>query len=131
MADAAGLPKVTPVFVDINALFGSNSYPELVYDEDAIRGSIYNILTTPIGSRPFVPEYGSHLYKFLQEPITDENAQSLYMMTTQAIRRWEPRVELLNQGSYVQKLDDGFLLNLRYYILPYRRLSSFQLGLAR
>jgi len=112
-------------------MFGKNTYPELVYDEDAIRGSIFNILTTPIGSRAFVPEYGSRLYSFIQKPIDNISTQQIFVFLVQAIQRWEPRVELIQSGSFVEKTEDGFFISLQYYILPVRRRSAFQLGVSR
>lgn len=120
-----------PVYIDVNMMFGRNSYPELVYNEDAIRGSIFNLLTTPIGSRAFNPEYGSRLYHLLQEPKDAMTAKALFISVMQAISRWEPRVEVIQAQSSVFPTQDGFQINLSYYMNPSKRVSTFELEVGR
>lgn len=120
-----------PTYKDVNVMFGLNSYPELVYDEDAIRGSIFNILTTPYGSRAFNPEYGSRLFNYVYEPLDGITRSQIYAFVLQAISRWEPRVELINNQSSVTATQDGFLVSLTYRIVTTNRISTFDLEINR
>lgn len=120
------MASANPIYIDLNQLFGLNTFPQLLNDEDAIRGSIYNIITTPIGSRAFVPEYGSRLYQFVQEPCDDITSSLLETFLIQAIEKWEPRVQILRDKTKVTPLSNGFNINLVYAILPSRKVSSFE-----
>lgn len=120
-----------PIFIDVNMNFGQNSYPELLYDEDAIRNSLLNILTTPIGSRAFVPEYGSRLYKFLQEPIDPVTSVQIEELLIQAIIKWEPRVQVIRSKTKVTPSSNGFDILLTYYILPSKRVSNFEVNVVQ
>lgn len=124
-------PGKKPVYVDINQSFTINSYPELLNDEDAVRGSIYNILTTPIGTRAWVPEYGSRLYQFVHEPIDQVTAVQLEVLLIQSLEKWEPRIQIIRDRTKVTPMSDGFNVALTYYIMPSQRISSFEIGVAQ
>ena len=59
---------------------------------DRIAQSIRNILETPIGSRFFMPSFGSKVLQLVHEPndYILKNLTVLYV--TEAISTWEPRV---------------------------------------
>jgi phage baseplate assembly protein W len=82
------------VWVDVNSNLGEDTDPELVVDIAAINNSLLNLLSCPIGSRPFEREYGSELYSALFEPADSQAAAFLDMGIFQAIRRWEPRIQM-------------------------------------
>jgi phage baseplate assembly protein W len=64
-----------------------------VFDKDAIRLSITNILTTVRGERIFLPEFGTDLYSLiLNENITDSTINLAKKIVVEDIRRWENRV---------------------------------------
>lgn len=63
---------------------------------DHIRQSITDILTTPVGTRVELPEYGSNIPLLVDRPINDLFAVELYSETAQALDRWEPRFKLLS-----------------------------------
>lgn len=63
---------------------------------DLVWSSIVLILSTPIGTRIMLPEFGSRISDLLWEP-NDEVLRSLaktYIID--AIGRWEPRVQILD-----------------------------------
>lgn len=70
----------------------------LVYDIDAVFQSIVNILSTPMGTRFFLPEFGSALEDFLFEPLDDVTGLAILTEVTGAINRWDPRV-LVDYGK--------------------------------
>lgn len=63
-------------------------------DIDHLRQSIRDILTTPIGSRVMRREYGSRLFELIDAPMNRTTLVDIYAATIEAIRRWEPRVDI-------------------------------------
>jgi uncharacterized protein len=62
-------------------------------DADDINQAIAIILSTPLGSDPHRPEFGSDLFNFIDYPI-NEASPHLVRESFGAIGRWEPRVEI-------------------------------------
>jgi uncharacterized protein len=61
-------------------------------DDDHIRQSVHDILTTPIGSRVMLREYGSDLPNLVDKPMNELFAVEIHASTSLAIERWEPRI---------------------------------------
>ncbi len=59
----------------------------------AIRQSIEDILTTPLGSRAMRPEYGSRLADMVDDAATPGTAVAMAAEVVDALARWEPRIE--------------------------------------
>ena len=83
---------------------------------DHLKQSIIDILTTPIGSRVMLRDYGSRLFDLLDQPINNSLKVRIYVATAEAIAKWEPRfkctkvslisvengrLELLLEGEYL------------------------------
>ena len=64
---------------------------KLLSGTDHIRQSIVDILTTPLGTRVMLPEYGSKLF---DNPTDPSLAMRIIMESAGAIARWEPRVRI-------------------------------------
>lgn len=62
---------------------------------DHIKQSIADILTTPIGSRIMLPEYGSRLFDLTDQPLSVGFILQLKVAVIEAIDKWEPRVKVL------------------------------------
>lgn len=62
---------------------------------DHVGASIADILATPKGARVMRPEYGSDLPRLVDAPMNEEWKLRVYMATADALRRWEPRVEVI------------------------------------
>jgi phage baseplate assembly protein W len=98
------LQRQQATFIDLNPQIGQNQYGELLIDEVAIiKGSLENLLRCPIGdrSRIFQPEYGTMVYDILQEPLDEITAFRLRAVLIQGLQRWEPRVEIQQNGTVV------------------------------
>lgn len=61
---------------------------------DHIRQSIVDILTTPLGTRVMLPEYGSNLFNHVDNPTDPSLAMKIMMASAGALARWEPRVRV-------------------------------------
>lgn len=59
-----------------------------------LRQSVRDILTTPIGSRVMLREYGSQLFALVDAPMNQSTVMDIYAATFDALRRWEPRIQL-------------------------------------
>lgn len=59
-----------------------------------VRSSILQILGTYIGERYMLPEFGSRLPELVFEPNDDISVALSRVYTIDAIKRWEPRVQL-------------------------------------
>lgn len=60
----------------------------------SIEESIKDILITPLGSRVMRPSYGSLLYTLIDKKIDDDFRLKLTQYASEAITKWEKRVEL-------------------------------------
>jgi phage baseplate assembly protein W len=56
--------------------------------------SVTDILTTPIGSRVIMREYGSRLPRLVDRPMNATTIMEVYAATAEALERWEPRIQL-------------------------------------
>jgi len=61
---------------------------------DHIRQSVVDILTTPLGTRVMLPEYGSNLADLVDNPNDPALAIKIIMASAGALARWEPRVRV-------------------------------------
>lgn len=61
---------------------------------DHLRQSIRDILTTPIGSRVMLREYGSRLPRLVDAPTGRVLVMEIIAATAEALQRWEPRLRL-------------------------------------
>lgn len=121
------------VWVDVNSNLGEDTDPELVVDIAAINNSLLNLLSCPIGSRPFEREYGSELYSALFEPADSQAAAFLDMGIFQAIRRWEPRIQMdLTRSSVTPTPEgDGFDVLIAYTIVRTNITANYQFTIRR
>ena len=84
-------------WVDVNTAFTQNTLPDRLPDAYAvIYSSLANLFNCQVGERgrTFQPEYGSFWLKYLQEPVHELTARSMELGMFQAIRRWEPRIQI-------------------------------------
>lgn len=106
---------------------------------DRINQSIFHILSTPVGTRFFLPEFGSMLYTliFEQNDVVFKDLSVYY--TKQALGKWEPRINNLDVNPVVEKYKNHVPIHIRYrlintnvvgnYVYPFNRqvyeLSSY------
>jgi phage baseplate assembly protein W len=65
-------------------------------DEEAIKTSIRNLISTKNYERPFHPEIGCQLFTLLFENFTSVTAQVMKKTIFDAINKFEPRVQILD-----------------------------------
>jgi uncharacterized protein len=75
---------------------------ELVQGVDAINQNIIVILTTVPGSDPLRPEFGADIFRWLDQPVNIA-LPNLIREAVNAIRTWEPRVEITKVQRKVEQ----------------------------
>lgn len=59
-----------------------------------LRQSVIDILTTPVGSRVLLRDYGSDIPDLVDAPQDDQTRLKIIAATASALSRWEPRLKL-------------------------------------
>jgi phage baseplate assembly protein W len=87
----------------------------LVGDEAEIEQSIRLILSTAPGERPMRPEFGCAIHDYVFDPADARTALRLAGAVRDSLRRWEPRVDVLDVTvDHHPTEPDALLLDIRY-----------------
>ncbi len=90
--------RKTRTFSDINLLFTASPTTGDItkkLDEEAIKASVKNLIMTKNYERPFHPEIGCQVHSLLFENFTPVTRRVMQSSIAEVIRKFEPRVELL------------------------------------
>lgn len=94
-----------------------------------LRQSVRDILTTPVGSRVLLREYGSRLHELLDRPLDPALLASIQAEAASALARWEPRLRL--DRVRAERVDGGHAtLSLEGALLPSAQPVRLDLELA-
>lgn len=129
------LPTYTDLHLDISIQQtngnGIRSVPlnDIKVDQDtqAIRNSIYNILTTRSGEKILNPEFSSNLEKFLFEKIDDINAKLIGLEIQNQLNKWEPRINLKKILVEVNQEEHTYFITVTYEIVNSGLLDNLQM----
>ena len=67
--------------------------------EENIRQNITIIIGTRPGERQMLPEFGCRIHELLFSPSTASTAHQAARFVTDALARWEPRIEVMEVNS--------------------------------
>jgi hypothetical protein len=96
---------------------GSEGKVEYVSEEKKIRQSILIILGTAPGERLMRPDFGSRLHELVFAAIDASTKSLIVHYVTEALIKWEPRVDVLAVNISDEKADQGILsVNIEYKI---------------
>jgi phage baseplate assembly protein W len=85
-------------------------------ERDIVR-AIQLILSTMPGERVMRPEFGCQAWDLVYSPIDAETISMMSNYVTDALNRWEPRIDVDGVESFSDPEDDGRLLvEIRYTI---------------
>ena len=88
----------------------------IMKDVDAIKNSLYNIMTTMQGSRRMLPNFALPLYNLLFEPIDSVTSNKIANTMLKAINDWDDRI-LVQQLKIQPKPDSGmYFITLTFRI---------------
>lgn len=110
-----------PVRKDVNKL----------KNEQAIIGSIKNLLMTNHYERPFQPDLGSNIRKLLFENLDKITASSLEREITQTIKNFEPRVDVKSIVANPDYDNNGFSVNMTFTLINLTTPITIQFFLER
>lgn len=87
----------------------------LVGRETEIEQSIRLILATAPGERPMRPEFGCAIHEHVFDGADARTAGRISFAVREALRRWEPRIDVLEVGVDRHPVEpDALLLDIRY-----------------
>lgn len=84
---------------DLNLLFTTHPATADITkktDEEAVKASLKNLISTKNYERPFHPEIGCQIFSILFEPFTPVTVQVMKKTIADVINKFEPRVVLLD-----------------------------------
>lgn len=86
-------------------------------ENDAIRESIWIVLSTPKRSRVMRPEFGCGIHDFVFAPNTVATHALIISEVRAALTRWEPRIDVLDVRATAQReAPNTLLIELDYRI---------------
>ena len=92
-------------------------------DDEAIKQSVLNILSTNRGERPFMPDFGGNIRAYLFENVDSVTASLIEEEIKLSLTNYEPRVRVLSVD--VEDLLDQNAINIRLEIEILSPTSSF------
>lgn len=85
--------------------------------DDSVRQAIIMLLTTAPGERLMRPAYGSYLNRLVFAPNDQTTAGLAIHYVRSALRRWEPRVEVLDVDAEADPdRPERLVISLRYRV---------------
>lgn len=97
MATPLGINARDPAYSDIDMSFRINPVTKGVSikrEEEAVKQSVINILSTNRGERPFMPDFGSNIRSYLFENFDPITAELIKEEIEVSLRNYEPRVRI-------------------------------------
>ena len=91
--------RTTRQFADLNLLFTKHPASADItkkYDEEAVKASVRNLLSTRNYERPFHPEIGCQIFSLMFENFTPITKQVMKKTIYDVINKFEPRVDVLD-----------------------------------
>ena len=83
---------------------------------DKIQDSIYNILSTKVGERLFLPEFGSRLHTVIFEPNNAIFADLADFYIRDALGKWERRIEVTDVSILTEQEGNIVPIEISYRI---------------
>lgn len=135
--DALTTRKTTqkdPVFSDFYNNF--NVHPQnkrlaLYTDEQSVRRSLRNILSTNTKERLFNPEFGGGLRRFLFEDISIMTADLMKDAIKDSIKKYEPRARIVDVLVVSNEFAHSYEVSVYYEVINNANPQTLQLTLYR
>lgn len=93
------MARNTRTFTDFNLLFSKHPVSNdlnVKTNEDAVKSSLRNLISTKNYERPFHPEIGCQVHSLLFENFTSVTVQTMKRSIIEVVRKFEPRVSILD-----------------------------------
>ncbi len=82
----------------------------------AVINAVQNLVLTNFYERPFHPDIGSNCYKLLFEPMTSTTANAIQREIGNVIKNYEPRVTVNTITVTADYDNNGFNVEIEFYI---------------
>lgn len=115
--------KDLPLSFAINPITKDVSFAK---NDDAVKKALLNLLKTPVGSRPFRPDFGVDLERYLFEPADYDTEVNINRDISEAIRRFEPRVQLVSIESSANSETNSIEITIRYFVVGIPQQQTLQ-----
>ena len=128
------MARNTRTFTDLDLNFGKHPVTHdvsVVYDVQAIKGSIRNLILTSNYERPFHPEIGSPIRSLLFGLATPMTSLLIERAIRQTIDNFEPRVSLTNVIVNLSPDNNSVYVTIEFTILNIATVQSVSLILNR
>jgi hypothetical protein len=125
----ATINRKTRTFSDINLLFtksGATADITKKIDEEAVKASLRNLISTKNFERPFHPEIGCQIYGLLFENITPIIYQTMRKTIFDAIEKFEPRVKVLEVNVAETPDNNSIELSIIFRIINSERPTTLK-----
>lgn len=123
------------IYSDIDITFDRHPVTNdvsLVTNENAVKKSLKNLLSTKFDERVFQPTVGSNVSNLLFELPTQFTSYSLVNEIERLISNFEPRVHLTDRVSVVyQELDDAYIISIPFTLVNSPDQLSLTISLQR
>lgn len=90
-----------PVLLNISSKIAESRY------EQDIQEAIWIILETSKGERVMLPEFGCGIHNFVFESINSSAIARMKSSIQEDLRRWEPRIQVINVDLSIDDIDRG------------------------
>jgi len=121
--------RSTRTFSDINLLFtksGATADITKKLDEEAVKASLRNLISTKNFERPFHPEIGCQIYGLLFENVTPIIYQTMRKTIFDAIEKFEPRVKVLEVNVAETPDNNSIELSIIFRIINSERPTTLK-----
>lgn len=93
-------------------------------DEEAVKQSVVNILSTNRGERPFLPYFGANIRAYLFENFDNVTANLVEDEIRTALANYEPRVRVTNVEVNARPDNNSLRITLEFDIVSPREVST-------
>ena len=114
------LSTISELFSDVSSDF--EQHPDThdlmrLKNEEAVKRSIRNLVLTNKYERPFQPNLGSNLRKYLFEDISPTTSLNLQNEIKTTIENYEPRASSIDVAVSPYVDENAYVVNILFYII--------------
>ena len=128
------LPRNKKVFCDLDLDFDvhpNTKQLNLLFGDDAVVRSLKNLVMTNFYEKPFHPEIGCNVQAMLFENIMPATADSIKQAIVETIDNYEPRVSLDNIKVDPKPDENGYVVQMEFFIINQTTVRRLQFFLER
>lgn len=128
------MARNTRQYSDFNLLFTAHpSTYDLTkkVDEEAVKASLRNLISTKNYERPFHPEIGCQIFSLLFESLNPITEQVMKKTVFQVIEKFEPRVTVLDVRVRARPDDNDLNVDIIFKIVNTNRPITLNTAISR